>query len=174
MIEGIAAHTATLTVRLSRQLYAGEVIAVPIALATSTGARLPGSVDGSNVANHDFTVAVGGTEVTLATNAPDTTPRLVFTGHGTNTVQTATVTLTPVAGLSDRDSTTETVANVQVTAVDDTSASVTWDAVEHTTSYDVSWSPPRRRCARYRRQRSRAASRPAPRRASRRSATPAW
>ena len=35
---------------------------------------------------------------------------------------------------------TEAVANVQVTAVDDTSASVTWDAVEHATSYDVSWS----------------------------------
>ena len=32
------------------------------------------------------------------------------------------------------------MANVQVTAVDDTSASVTWDAVEHATSYDVSWS----------------------------------
>ena len=35
---------------------------------------------------------------------------------------------------------TEAVANLQVTAVDDTSASVTWDAVEHATSYDVSWS----------------------------------
>ena len=32
------------------------------------------------------------------------------------------------------------MANLQVTAVDDTSASVTWDAVEHATSYDVSWS----------------------------------
>ena len=31
------------------------------------------------------------------------------------------------------------VANVQATAVDDTSASVSWDAVEHATSYDVSW-----------------------------------
>ena len=35
---------------------------------------------------------------------------------------------------------TEALANLQVTAVDDTSASVTWDAVEHATSYDVSWS----------------------------------
>ena len=32
------------------------------------------------------------------------------------------------------------LVNLQVTAVDDTSASVTWDAVEHATSYDVSWS----------------------------------
>ena len=31
------------------------------------------------------------------------------------------------------------VANVQATAVDDASASVSWDAVEHATSYDVSW-----------------------------------
>ncbi len=35
---------------------------------------------------------------------------------------------------------TESVANVQVTAVDDASVSVTWDAVPHATSYDVSWS----------------------------------
>ena len=35
---------------------------------------------------------------------------------------------------------TDSVANVQVTAVDDASASVTWDAVVHATSYEVSWS----------------------------------
>ena len=35
---------------------------------------------------------------------------------------------------------TEAVANVYVAAVDDASASVTWDAVPHATSYDVSWS----------------------------------
>ena len=31
------------------------------------------------------------------------------------------------------------VANVQITAVDDASASVSWDAVPHATSYEVSW-----------------------------------
>ena len=31
------------------------------------------------------------------------------------------------------------VANVQITAVNDASASVTWDAVPHATSYEVSW-----------------------------------
>ena len=108
MIEGIASATATLTVQLSRRLYAGEVIAVPIMLASSTGARLPGSVDGGSTANHDFTFAASGTEVTLV-NALTANPRLVFTGHGTNTVQTATVTLTPVAGRSDGDSTPETI-----------------------------------------------------------------
>ena len=35
---------------------------------------------------------------------------------------------------------TTAVANVQLTAVDDASASVTWDAVAHATSYQVSWS----------------------------------
>ena len=35
---------------------------------------------------------------------------------------------------------TEAVANVEVTAVDDASASVAWDALEHATSYEVSWS----------------------------------
>ncbi len=34
---------------------------------------------------------------------------------------------------------TETVANLQLAAVDDTSATATWDAVAHATSYDVSW-----------------------------------
>ena len=42
---------------------------------------------------------------------------------------------------------TEAVANLQVTAVDDTSASVIWDAVEHATSYDVSWSGREQRLA---------------------------
>ena len=32
------------------------------------------------------------------------------------------------------------VANVRATAVDDASASVSWDAVEHATAYEVSWS----------------------------------
>ena len=35
---------------------------------------------------------------------------------------------------------TEVIANVQVTAVNDASVSVSWDAVEHATSYEVSWS----------------------------------
>ena len=35
---------------------------------------------------------------------------------------------------------TEAVANVQITTVDDASVSVTWDALDHATSYEVSWS----------------------------------
>ena len=106
MTEGDASDTATLTVSLDRRLYAGETIGVPIALATSTGARLPGS------ANHDFTVAAaaasGHSGVTLV-NALTANPRVVFTGHDTNTVQTATVTLTPVANRDDPDAAHETI-----------------------------------------------------------------
>ena len=56
----------------------------------------------------------------------------------------------PVGGNKDHEQSTQStdtpaspttgVANVQVTAVDDASASVTWDAVPHATSYQVSWS----------------------------------
>ena len=113
MTEGDASDTAVLAVALSRRLYAGETIGVPIALASTTGARLPGSVDGGNVANHDFTVAAaagsGHSGVTLAADAPDATPRVIFTGHDTNTVQTATVTLTPVANRDDGDAAHETI-----------------------------------------------------------------
>ena len=107
MTEGDASDTAVLTVSLSRQLYAGEVIVVPFTLATSNGARLPGSTD-SGTANHDFTVAASGTEVTLA-NALTASPSLTFTGHGSNTVQTATVTLTPVASRDDGNAIDETI-----------------------------------------------------------------
>ena len=111
MTEGDASDTATLTVSLSRQLYAGETIGVPIALATSTMARLPGSTD-SGTANHDFTVGAaagsGHSGVTLA-DALTANPRVVFTGHDTNTVQTATVTLTPVANRDDGDAAHETI-----------------------------------------------------------------
>ena len=106
MTEGDASDTATLTVSLSRRLYAGETIGVPIALASTTGARLPGS------ANHDFTVAAaagsGHSGVTLA-SASTANPRVVFTGHDSNTVQTATVTLTPVANRDDGDAAHETI-----------------------------------------------------------------
>ena len=46
--------------------------------------------------------------VTLA-NALTATPSLTFTGHDTNTVQTATVTLTPVANRDDGNMAHETI-----------------------------------------------------------------
>ena len=114
MTEGDATDTAVLTISLDRRLYAGETIGVPIALATTTMARLPGSVDGSTVANHDFEVTAAAASmnsgVTLA-NALSANPRVVFTGHDSNTVQTATVTLTPVANRDDGD-----MAHEEITA----------------------------------------------------------
>ncbi len=111
MTEGDASDTATLTVSLDRRLYAGETIGVPIALATTTDAKLPGSTD-SGTANHDFTVSAAAASmhsgVTLV-NALTANPRVVFTGHDTNTVQTATVTLTPVANRDDDDAVDETI-----------------------------------------------------------------
>ena len=113
MTEGDASDTATLTVSLARRLYAGEVVAVPILLKTTTGARLPGSKDNNENPNHDFTIsaaaASGQSGVSLAANAPAATPRVVFTGHDSNTVQTATVTLTPVAKRDDGDDFDETI-----------------------------------------------------------------
>ena len=86
MTEGDATDTAVLTISLDRRLYGGETIGVPIALASTTGARLPGSTD-SGTANHDFTVAAAAasmhTGVTLANadcrptrgwSSPATTP----------------------------------------------------------------------------------------------------
>ncbi len=51
-----------------------------------------------------------------------------------------TYTPTPSASAEATPAPTEAVSNLQVTAVDDTSAKVTWDAVAYATSYEVSWS----------------------------------
>ena len=102
MGEGDASNTAVMTVSLGRGLISGESVVAPITLATSTGARLPGN------ATPDFTVAATGTGVALS-NQTSATPRLTFTGSDSNTVQTATVTLTPVANLDDGDVADETI-----------------------------------------------------------------
>ncbi len=102
MTEGDATATATATVSLGRRLYAGEVIAVPVELASGTGARLPGA------ANHDFTVSTSGREVS-GTGLASATPTITFTGHNTHTVQTATITFTPVANRDDGDSLDERI-----------------------------------------------------------------
>ncbi len=102
MGEGDAANTAVITVSLGRGLISGESVVAPVALATSTGARLPGD------ATPDFAVTATGTGVALS-NQTTATPRLTFTGSDSNTVQTATVTLTPVANLDDGDATDEMI-----------------------------------------------------------------
>ena len=88
--EGDTSNTAVMTVTLGRGLIAGESLVARITLATSTGARLPGH------ATPDFEVTATGTGVALS-NQTSATPLLTFTGSDSNTVQTATVTLTPIA-----------------------------------------------------------------------------
>ncbi len=102
MAEGDASATATLTFTLGRQLHADEAVVVPFTLTTTTGARLPGN------ATPDFAVTAAGTGVTIA-NATTAAPSLTFTGHGTDTVRTATVTLTPVANRDDGDTAREEI-----------------------------------------------------------------
>ncbi len=141
MTEGDASDTAVLTVSLSRQLYAGEVIVVPLTLASSTGARLPGSTN-SGTANHDFTVAAaaasGQSGVTSA-NEETANPRLTFTGDDERTVQTATVTLTPVASRDDgnmaHETITATLATNSVLGATGIGTTVSGGAQRHASDY---------------------------------------
>ena len=119
MGEGDATDTAVVTVTLSRALVGSEVIEVPLGLATSTGARLPGSTNGGS-ANHDFTVSVSGTGVT-SSDLLTAAPKIVFTGQNGQTVQTATLTFTPVSGRADGDSASESVT---VSLTDDGSGAI--------------------------------------------------
>ncbi len=100
--------TATLTVSAERRLFEDpwkspppETLTVPLALATTTGAALPGSTSPL------FAVTASGTGVALS-GANSATPTLTFTGSNTNMVQTATVTITATAN-GDADTTPETV-----------------------------------------------------------------
>ena len=144
MTEGIASATATVTVELSRRLYEGEVVVVPLTFASSTGARLPGSTN-SGTANHDFTVsaapASGNSNAAIA-NEGTATPTLTFTGDNTDTVQGAIVTLTPVAGRSDGDSTDETItvtlASDSVLGATGTGTTVSGGAQRHASNYMAS------------------------------------
>ena len=154
MTEGDASDTAVLTISLDRRLYAGETIGVPIALATTTGARLPGSTD-SGTANHDFTVAAAAASMhsgVSLVNALTANPRVVFTGHDTNTVQTATVTLTPVANRDDGDAAHETITATltQLGLLDTTVSGVTAHATNNAATLsleDDEAAPPATTCS---------------------------
>ncbi|MYI23864.1 MAG: hypothetical protein F4109_00295 [Gammaproteobacteria bacterium] len=141
MFEGDASNTAVLTVTLGRQLRAGEVVVAPLVLASATGARLPGSMDGGSNPDHDFTVSASGTGVAL-TEANTANPVLTFTGHDTNTVQAATVTLAPVANRDDGDSADETVtvrlASNSVLGASGSGTTVSGGAARHATNFQAS------------------------------------
>ena len=78
-----------------------ETVVVPLTLASTTGATLPGS------ASPMFAVTASGTGVSIS-GANSATPTITFTGHATNMVQEATVTFTATAN-GDADATAETV-----------------------------------------------------------------
>ncbi len=106
--EGDTTTSATVTIRTERPLVKDplnplgpETVVVPLTLATTTGAALPGATDPL------FAVAASGTGVAIS-NANTATPTITFTGHATNTVQEATVTFTATAN-GDADTTPETV-----------------------------------------------------------------
>ena len=89
-------NSVNVTVTLSRNLVAGETVTVPLAI---TGAGIAGS---------DYTIvrAPGSSlnsGVTLNTSSPHSAsePAVVFTGHGTNTVQVATLQVTAVPDTTD-------------------------------------------------------------------------
>ena len=94
---------ATLTVTLGRRLRAGETVTAPL------------TVTGTGISASDYTLALASgsnlnSGVTLNTASPHSaaTPAVVFSGHDTNTVQTATLTLTAVEDTND-EGTSETL-----------------------------------------------------------------
>ena len=86
--EQVATDTAAVTVRLSRRLYAGEQLAVPIDYVGAEG------IDAHDESDRDYTLSVSGNGATGANLTSDVF-HVRFTGHDTDIVQEATVTLTP-------------------------------------------------------------------------------
>ena len=93
--------------------------------------NVSGVSDSANEGSETLTLGIGTVTNTNLTDGTQIHPSF----------QTARVRIRDAgAGLQAEQAPTKAVANVQVTAVDDSSVSVTWDGVEHATSYDVSWS----------------------------------
>ena len=88
--EQVATDTAAVTVRLSRRLYAGEQLAVPLDIVAYQG------LSDHTATTPSYTLSVSGNGATgeNLTLAPFS---VRFTGHDTNVVQEATVTLTPTS-----------------------------------------------------------------------------
>jgi len=106
--EQDTSSSATVTIRTDRPLVndplnalGSEELVVPLELASTTGAALPGST------NPMFAVTASGTGVSVS-DANSATPTIKFIGRNTDVVQEATVTFTPTAN-GDSDSTAETV-----------------------------------------------------------------
>ncbi len=130
MSEGDPSDTAVVTVSMSRRLYAGESVDLTVALTSPSEAALPGET------SPDFTWAGSGTGVTV-TGASGNTLRLVFEGHDTDTVETATITLTPTAR-DDGDNLNEIItAALSVLTGTGTQTNVNGGAAPHGTNNRV-------------------------------------
>ena len=90
--EETPTDTAAVTVRLARRLYAGENLAVPVEFPQDTASGITLQDD----TNPSFTLSVSGTGATGA-QLTGGTVYVRFTGHDTDIVQEATVTVTPTS-----------------------------------------------------------------------------
>ena len=90
--EQTPTDTAAVTVRLPRRLYAGENLAVPVEFPQDTASGITLQDD----TNPSFTLSVSGTGATGA-QLTGGTVYVRFTGHDTDIVQEATVTVTPTS-----------------------------------------------------------------------------
>ncbi len=90
--EETPTDTAAVTVRLPRRLYAGENLAVPVEFPQDIASGITLQDD----TNPSFTLSVSGTGATGA-QLTGGTVYVRFTGHDTDIVQEATVTVTPTS-----------------------------------------------------------------------------
>ena len=109
LTEGDTSTSATLTLRLGRALVAGEIVEVPLAITSSTGAVISELTD----ANRDYLLDASGAGVSRTwVRRPN--PKIKFTGAAG--VREATITLTATArddGDEDHESLSITLGDIQ-------------------------------------------------------------
>ena len=90
LTEADATDSGELTILLSRRLYQGEIVSVPLMLSTTSGVKLPGNAD------PEFRLTVAGDGIT-ATGTDTATPVVVLTGSNKSKIGKATVRLIPTS-----------------------------------------------------------------------------
>ncbi|MDE0319961.1 MAG: hypothetical protein OXI97_08760, partial [Acidimicrobiaceae bacterium] len=103
LLEGDANTTVEVTVSLGRALAAGEVVAVPLVLSSSTGAVVAG-----NGAHVSVALKAAQTGVALS-GAATATPVLTFTGAQGSSASSGVLVLAAAAGVDDGDTANEAV-----------------------------------------------------------------
>ena len=129
LTEGDTSTSATLTLRLGRALVAGEIVEVPLAITSSTGAVISELTDG----NRDYLLSVSGTGVTGSlVRRPN--PKVKFTGAAG--VREATITLTATArddDDADHETLSITLGNIQANNL---ATSISGGVVKHDADND--------------------------------------